>query len=149
MSYQTHTMSGAMGRGETVAGWVVGFAVFAGVLMIMAGIFQALQGLAAVLDDDFFVIRDNYAFHMDASSWGWVHLVTGTIVALAGFGVLSGQLWARIVGIALALLSAVVNFFYIPYYPAWSILIISVDIVVIFALCSYSREAATGEGSGM
>ncbi|MGH7751363.1 MAG: DUF7144 family membrane protein [Gemmatimonadales bacterium] len=141
MAYQTQPVRGVTAGHETLSGWVVGFAIFAGVLMIMSGLFQVLQGLAAIIDDDFFVVRNNYAFEVDTSTWGWIHLFTGAVVALAGFGVISGNLWARILGIALALASAVVNFFYIPYYPFWSILIIAVDIVVIWALTQYHAQS--------
>jgi hypothetical protein len=73
-------------------------------------------------------------------------MITGAVVAIAGFGVISGNVWARALGIVLALASAVVNFFYIPYYPFWSILIISIDIVIIWALTQYHPEPATGMG---
>ena len=123
-----------------VSGWVVGFTIFAAVLMILAGIWQAMAGLVAIFENEFFVQTRSYLFEFDATSWGWIHLVVGLIVAFAGWGLLSGQTWARIVGITLAALSATVNFLFIPYYPFWSMLIIAADIFVIWALTAHGRE---------
>jgi hypothetical protein len=138
---------GAMGSGATprsrVGPWTLGFVVFAGAMMIMGGIFQFIQGLAAVINDDFFLLTRNYAFDLDVTSWGWVHMITGIVVMLAGFYVFTGNLAARMVGIAIALISAVINFFYIPYYPVWSLLIIAIDIGVIWALATYDTGDAT------
>jgi hypothetical protein len=121
--------------------WAAGLTLFAGIIMLVIGTFQSLQGLAAIIDDELFVVGPGYAYEFDVTAWGWVHLIGGIIVAVAGVFVLRGALWARIVGMAVAALSAVANFFYIPYYPVWSVLIIALDIVVIWALATYRREA--------
>jgi hypothetical protein len=125
-----------------VSGWAVGFAVFAGSIMVMIGFFQTFAGLAAIIEDEFFVIRPNYVYDLDVTAWGWVHLILGIILVLAGLAIFSGAAWARGVGIALALLSAIANFFFIPYYPVWAVLIIALDVAVIWALASYGRDAA-------
>jgi hypothetical protein len=125
----------AMDRsGTEVSGWAFGFAAFAGAIMLMVGIFQAFSGIAAIFNDEFFVVGKNYTFDLDVTAWGWIHLIIGVIVALAGIAVYGGATWARAVGIVLAILSAVANFFFIPYYPVWSVLIIALDIAVIWAL---------------
>jgi hypothetical protein len=129
-------------RTKPVSGWAVGFTAFAGAIMLMVGIFQAFSGLAAILNDEFFVRTPNYTYDIDITEWGWIHLIIGVLVAGAGFAVFSGATWARAVGITLALLSAIANFFYIPVYPVWAILIIALDVVVIWALASYSEDAA-------
>ena len=85
-----------------VSGWTVGFVVFAGVMMMLMGVFHALTGLAAIIEDEFFVVGPEYAYEFDATAWGWIHLLGGVVVVLAGFGVLSGATWARVVGITLA-----------------------------------------------
>jgi hypothetical protein len=121
-------------------GWAVGFTMFAAVMMITVGAWQALQGLIAIFENEFYVQTRNYLFEADATSWGWIHLVLGVIVAFAGFGLLSGRTWARVVGITLAALSATANFLFIPYYPFWSILIVAVNIFVIWALTAHGRE---------
>jgi hypothetical protein len=121
---------------------VVGGVVFAATMMIMAGIFEGLAGLIAIVNNEFFVATRNYLFKFDATTWGWIHLILGIVIGLAGFSLLSGALWARTVGIILAVLSAIANFLFIPYYPFWSLLIIALDVFVIWALASFSREAA-------
>jgi hypothetical protein len=125
-----------------VSGWTSGFAIFAGVMMILIGFFHGLTGLAAIIDDEFFVVGSNYAYEFDTTAWGWIHLIGGLIVVGAGYGVFSGATWARAVGITLAALSAVGNFFFIPYQPVWAILIIALDVLVIAALAAYGREEA-------
>jgi hypothetical protein len=122
------------------SGWAVGFTVFAAVMMLMVGAWQALAGLIAIFENEFYLATRNYLFELDATTWGWIHLVVGIIVALAGWGLLTGKTWARIVGITLAAISATTNFLFIPYYPFWSILIIAVDIFVIWALTAHGRE---------
>lgn len=126
----------------TRAGWATGLALFAGVIMIMLGIFQAIAGLAAIIEDKFYVVTPNYAYQIDVTGWGWIHLIVGIFVVLAGVYVLSGRLWARIVGITIAVLSALANFFFIPYYPFWSLLIIALDVFVIWALATYRGDRA-------
>ena len=118
----------------------VGFAMFAGVMMIMAGIWHAIIGFVGILEDQFFVATPNYVFELDATTWGWIHLIAGIIVAIAGFGLFSGAVWARVVGVVLASLSMILNFAFIPFYPLWSVTIIAVDIGVIWALTAHGRE---------
>jgi hypothetical protein len=102
--------------------------------MLLIGVFHAIAGLVALLDDEFYVVGANYTFELDVTGWGWIHLLAGIGVALAGLYVFSGATWARIVGITLAMLSAVANFFFIPYYPFWSILMIALAVWAIWAL---------------
>jgi hypothetical protein len=122
--------------------WLTGFAMFAGVLMLVVGVWGVLAGIAAILHDNVYVNAPNYVYSFDLTGWGWAHLVLGALVALAGVGVLQGATWARFVGIAVAVLSLLANFAFIPYYPVWSILIIAVDVIVIWALATYRPEAA-------
>ena len=124
------------------SGWTPGFVVFAGVMLMLTGIFQAFAGLAAIIDDKYFVVGKNYAYELDVTAWGWLHLIYGVIVAAAGWGVFGGATWARVVGITLASFSAIGNFFFIPYQPVWAILIIALDVLVIAALSAYSPRAA-------
>jgi hypothetical protein len=120
----------------------VGFVVFAGVALVMIGAFHALQGLVALFNDDFYVVGQNWTFEFDLTTWGWVHLVVGIGVAVAGFYVFNGAAWARAVGIGVAALSAVLNFMWLPYYPIWSLVIIALDVTVIWALAVHGREFA-------
>ena len=116
------------------SGWAIGGITFAGVMMIVIGVFQSIAGLAAIIEDEFFVVTQNYVFEGDVTMWGWIHLILGIVILLAGFALFAGATWARVVGIAFAVLVAVANFFFIPYYPFWSILIIALAVWVIWAL---------------
>jgi hypothetical protein len=125
-----------------VSGWTVGFVVFAGVMLMLVGFFHALTGLAAIIEDEFFVVSTNYAYEFDATAWGWIHLLYGVIIIGAGYGIFSGATWARVVGITLASVSAIANFFFIPYQPVWALLIIALDVLVIGALAAYGPDEA-------
>ena len=120
--------------------WATGGIVFAAVMMIMAGIFQALAGIVALFENEFFAVTPNYVFEFDATAWGWIHLLIGIGVGLAGFGVLRGNLAARIVGIGVAALSVVSNFLFIPYYPFWSLTIIALGVFVIWSLAAHGSD---------
>ena len=130
------------GRGQEATGWAVGFTLFAALMMLMTGMFQALAGLVAIFENEFYVSTRNYLFQFDATSWGWIHLILGLIVAFAGWGLLSGRTWARVVALTLAVLSAIANFLFIPYYPFWALLLITLDIFVIWAITAHGRDVA-------
>jgi hypothetical protein len=131
-----------MTDGKDTSGWATGFILFAGLMMIMVGIWQALQGLIAIFENEFYVATRNYLFQFDATTWGWIHLILGLLVAFAGYGLLSGRTWARVVAITVAVLSAITNFLWLPYYPFWALLIIAVDIFIIWAVAAHGREVA-------
>ena len=128
------------GEEHEVSGWAVGFILFAGVMMVMAGGFQMFSGLVALIENEFYVTTRNYIFQFDATAWGWIHLIGGVLVGIAGFAVIAGQTWARWVAIILAALSALANFTFIPYYPFWAIIVIAIDIFVIWALAVHGRD---------
>lgn len=122
------------------SGWATGFIMFAGVMMIMVGSFQAFAGLVGLFENEFYVATPNYLLELDATAWGWIHLVLGLVVVLAGFAVLNGRVWGRTIGVILAVLSACANFAFLPYSPFWSTLIIAVDVFVIWALTVHGRD---------
>jgi hypothetical protein len=126
--------------GRQTSGWAVGFILFAAIMMIMVGVFQALQGLIAIFENEFYVATRNYLFQFDATTWGWIHLVIGLLVAFAGYGLLSGKTWARLLAITLAALSATANFLFVPYYPFWSLLLVTLNILVIWAITAHGGE---------
>ena len=139
MTDEAYSSSAARG-GEKTSGWAVGFILFAAIMLLLVGCFQAFQGLVAIFQDEFYVATRNYVFQFDATTWGWIHLIFGLIVAFAGWGLLSGRTWARVVGITVALLSAIANFLWIPYYPFWALTVITLDVFVIWALAAHGRE---------
>jgi hypothetical protein len=115
--------------------------VFAGILMVLVGAYQAIVGLVALFDDGYYVVRpEGLVVNVDYTVWGWVHLLLGLLAFFAGFGVLSGQTWARAVGIIIAGVAAVVNFAFIAAFPVWATILITMDILVIYALAAHGRE---------
>jgi hypothetical protein len=117
-----------------VSGWAIGGVVFAATMLMLVGLFEALTGLSAILEDQFFVVTENYLFDLDVTAWGWIHLVLGVAVAFTGWALLARKAWAGAVAIVLAMLSALANFFFIPYYPLASLLMIGIAIWVIWSL---------------
>jgi tetrahydromethanopterin S-methyltransferase subunit F len=140
MSEQAAPQYRSAGRAaEATSGWAVGFILFAAIMMIMIGVFQAIAGLVAIFENEFYVATRSYLFQFDATTWGWIHLLAGVIIAFAGWGLLSGRTWARVAGIILAVLSAIANFAFLPYYPFWALTIIALDVLVIWALAAHGR----------
>jgi hypothetical protein len=119
-----------------------GFTIFAAIMMIVLGAFEAFQGLAAVLKQDYYVVTADYVYKFNVATWGWIHLILGIVVILAGMALVGGALWARMVGVVLAALVALANFLWLPYYPIWSVIIIATCVVVIWALIAHGRELA-------
>ncbi|MGW4381623.1 DUF7144 family membrane protein [Kitasatospora sp. NPDC004531] len=126
---------GSPARGHSP--WVPGTVMFAGVLMLITGLLELFRGIMAVARDDVFVTTPNYIFKFDLTSWGWIHVVVGGLVALTGMCVIRGLAWARVVGVVIASVSVIDSFLAIPYYPLWSLVIIAMDVFVIWALCAY------------
>jgi hypothetical protein len=123
--------------------WAVGYAWFAAVILMMAGCFHIIAGVAGVLEDDFYAVTPNWIFEFDSTVWGWIHLIGGVLVVVAGFSILKGHMYGRVIGTAAAAVSAIANFMWLPYQPWWSILIIALDIAVIWALTAHGRDVAT------
>lgn len=146
----TDTTSSSPGVGATVprqartepepTGWV-GWIVFAGVMMVMIGTFHMIQGLIALFKDEYYLVgKSGLTVEVDYTAWGWTHLIAGAIVFAAGLGLFAGQMWARVVGVVLAVVSAVLNFAFIAAYPFWSSIVIALDVFVIYALTAHGRE---------
>jgi hypothetical protein len=123
----------------------VGWTAFAGVLMVMIGTFHVFQGLVALFKDEYYLVgNEGLLVTVDYTGWGWTHIIAGLVVALAGFGVFAGKMWARVVGVVLAVVSALVNVAFLSAYPIWSILMIALDVVVIMALTVHGSEIKAG-----
>jgi hypothetical protein len=130
---------------RSTSGSAVGFTYFAALIMLMVGTFHAIMGFAGILENEFFVVTRNYVFEFDATAWGWIHLVAGLVVVFAAVGLFSGSVWARTVGVTMAVISAIANFGFIPYYPVWSIVIIALDVAVIWALTAHGRDISASQ----
>jgi hypothetical protein len=130
----------AYGNQPDRTGWT-GWVVFASVMMLLLGAFQVLQGLVALFDEGFYLVtRGGLVVDVDYNVWGTIHLILGVLLLASSAGVLTGNLAARTVGVILAGLSAFVNLVFIGAYPLWSIVIITVDVLVIYALTVHGRE---------
>ncbi|MFL6117439.1 MAG: hypothetical protein ACJ786_39730 [Catenulispora sp.] len=141
---ETHTAQSSAAAAPTTTGertgWV-GWLVFAALMLIMAGSFQAIDGLVALFKNEVYLVRpDGLVVNVDYTTWGWVHLLLGILLITAGAAIFSGRVWGRTVGVVAAIVSAVLNFAYIQSYPVWSLLIIAVDIVVVYALIARGGE---------
>ncbi len=130
----------AQSGGYDDSAWT-GWIAFAGVVMVMLGIFHAIQGLVAIFNDEYYLVgKSGLVVNVDYTAWGWVHLLGGIILMAAGVAVFSGQIWARTVGVILALVSAIVNVGFLAAYPVWSLMMIALDVTVILALTVHGSE---------
>jgi len=125
---------------ENYSGWAAGWAGFAGVMLVIIGTMDIVQGLVALVNDEFYVVSQDWVFKFDVTTWGWIHLIVGIVLVLSGFGIFSGNVLARTVGVLVAVLAAIVNFAWLPYYPIWSIIVIAICIAVIWALTAHGRD---------
>jgi hypothetical protein len=121
-------------REPELSGGAAGGLFFAACVLGLIGFFQLIAGLAAIVDDDFLVVANGYAFDLDTTAWGVIHLIIGLLLVATSWGLLSRSAWAVMTAIVLAMLSAIANFFFIPYYPFWALLVIALDVWVIWSL---------------
>ena len=119
---------------EPPSGAALGLTFMAAAFMMVSGLLGFFEGLAAVLRNNFFVVSSRYAFNWTPHAWGWTHIIIGAVVFVAGAALLTGKLWARMVGVLFCSLSIIAQFLYLPYYPVWSIVVIALDALVIWAL---------------
>ena len=112
-----------------------GVATFAGVLLVVLAVFQIIDGISAIANDTVFVRGLSYTWEFDVTAWGWIHLIIGLIALATGIGIIMGQTWGYLIGIGIAGLSMLTNFMFMPYYPFWSLAVIALDVLIIWALC--------------
>ncbi len=127
------------------SGMAKGFTLFAAIMLMISGIWNFLEGLSAIIKGSFYIVLPNYAFNVSVTSWGWWHLIMGIVVFAAGACLVMDMFWARVAGVVIASLSAIVNFLYIPYQPVWSVVVIALDVFVIWALVAPRRRGALSD----
>ncbi|MFI1718820.1 hypothetical protein ACIGW4_23790 [Streptomyces sp. NPDC053513] len=115
--------------------WAGGLRVFAAVMLALAGLFGIFRGIMAIAEDEVFVTTPHYVFQFDLTGWGWVHLGLGIVALLVSFGLFTAAAWARYTGVGIAALVIIANFLSLPYYPWWSVIMIVMSGVIIWALC--------------
>jgi hypothetical protein len=123
-----------------ITGWV-GWVWFAALMMILTGAFNIIYGLVAILRSTFFLETPNNTLLFNLSAWGWIHLILGILLVIAGLAVIAGQAWARAVAVILAMVNAITQMLLFSAYPWWSLLAIAVDVLVIYALIVHGRES--------
>ena len=123
---------------QSWTGWVM----FGGIVMIIAGAFDALLGLTAILlpSNEYLFLTDEAVILLDAAGWGWWHLIIGAAMVLVGIFVLRGATWARMVGVVLVSINAISQMGLLAVQPLWSLIMILLDIIVIYALIVHGRE---------
>ncbi|GGV18641.1 DUF7144 family membrane protein [Streptomyces spectabilis] len=132
------------GPADDDSGWATGGTLFAGVLMFVYGILSVLEGIAGIAKDDVYARIGDYVYKFNLTTWGWIHLVLGVLVAVTGWGILKGADWARATGIALAAVAMVAQFLWLPYTPLWALISLAIGAFIIWALCTDgSRDGAT------
>jgi|HubBroStandDraft_6_1064221.scaffolds.fasta_scaffold691350_1 hypothetical protein len=120
------------GRGAAAMGGTL----LAATLMILTGLVNFFSGITGVIKGSFFTTVANYPFYFSVRGRGWVELALGALLFAAGVCLLLGMGWARILGIVLAVFSAIANFMFLPYYPIWSLIVIALDVFIIWALAT-------------
>jgi hypothetical protein len=116
------------------SGAALGLTIMAAVFMMVAGLLNFFEGLAAIIHGSFLVVLPNYAYSLSALGWGWLNVIVGAVVFVAGAALFAGQTWARIVAVVIAAMAIVANFVALPYYPIWSVVVIALSALVIWAL---------------
>ncbi|GAA5063232.1 DUF7144 family membrane protein [Nocardia callitridis] len=122
---------------KTKQGFAFGISYGAAILLLTVGVLSILQGISALSNDTVFVTGINYVYEFSMTTWGWIHLIAGVVLAVSALGLITGAIWARAAAVFFAALSIIANFLWIPYYPMWSILIIVLDVVVIWAVTTW------------
>jgi hypothetical protein len=137
----TDGMTGSVRYAETtVTGWS-GWIFFATCMMVLVGVLHAITGFVAIFKDQYYLVDNTgLVVTVDYTTWGWVHLLGGVVMAVAGAALLTGQMWARVVAVLAALASIVLNFGFLAAYPLWSTIIIAVDVLVIWAVIVHGDE---------
>jgi hypothetical protein len=122
------------------SGWAIGWTSFAGLMMIVGGGWWIIAGLVAIFNGDFYVVGEEYIFQFNVTTWGWIHLILGVVMLFAGFALFTAAVWARTVGVIIAVLWAFAAFAWLPWHPVWATLFIAISFFVIWALTVHGRD---------
>lgn len=138
-SYSAERTQGMAGSRE-VSGWAVGWTYFAALMLLAQGSWWVFTGFLGLVNDEFYVETRNYVFQFDITTWSWIHLLIGVVLATAGLALFGGYLWARVAGIAVASIAMFAAFAWLPYYPAWAFMFIAVSVAVIWSLTAHGHD---------
>ncbi|WP_249154784.1 DUF7144 family membrane protein [Gordonia polyisoprenivorans] len=124
-------------------GFAFGLTIVAAALLFVAGVISVFVGISALNKDTLLVLGQDYVFELNLTAWGWIHIVIGVLAVIIAGGLAIGADWARVAAIIIAALSIITQFLWLPHYPAWSILIIALDVILIWAVCSWNPRQVT------
>jgi len=124
----------------TTTAWL-GWIWFGGSMMVLLGVFNVIEGLVALFNDDYYLVGPQGLLVFDLTGWGWVHLIIGVLAIAAGAGLFTGAMWARATAVVLASINAVAQLAFLSAYPLWATLVIALDVVVIWAVVVHGGEA--------
>ncbi|WP_351232092.1 hypothetical protein [Streptomyces sp. NPDC002133] len=133
------------GHGEPGSSEMIsGASMFAAIMLMLSGPLSILMGAAGIARDTVFA-ASQYTYRFDLTAWGWIHLLVGVALVIAGLGVLANKSWGRGVGAAVAAISLITQFMFVPYYPVWSIVVMTLDLLIVFALTRIHAGTSGGQ----
>ena len=125
---------------EKLSGWAMGWTAFAGIMMVMTGVWWIFSGIAAIFNNNLYVVTQEWIFKFDVTTWGWIHMILGIVILLAGLGLFFGAVWARVIGVIVAVLAGLAAFAWLPWYPIWAIIFITISVAIIWALTAHGSD---------
>jgi len=134
MAKQTNNESGWMG-------WIG----FAAIMLALIGIFHMIMGFVALFQEDVYTVTTNAVWVFDYSQWGWIHIVGGLLAFLAAGSLVQGNMYGRVVAVLVAMASVVANMAFVPIYPIWSLMMVTVGVLVLWAVVVHGEELKLNE----
>lgn len=122
--------------------WAIGWTAFAMMMMVLGGTWWIFAGIVALVNDTFYVVGPEYIVQFDVTTWGWIHILLGIVILLSAIGLFSGAVWARTVGVIVAMVWALIGFAWLPWSPLWAVLLITISVFVIWSLTVHGRDLA-------
>lgn len=122
------------------SGWAIGYTLFATCLLAMVGLVHVFQGIVALFQHDVYVVGQKWAFQLNTTAWGWIHLLIGLALIGVAYLLTRGNVFGRTIAVILAIVSVLADFLWLPYYPVWGVVSIALGIAVIWALTVHGRD---------
>jgi hypothetical protein len=124
---------------NNLTGWV-GWIAFASAMLFVGGIFNIFAGFVALIKNDVFINAGNSVYMLSYNQWGWTHIIIGILALIAAGSLASGNMFGRVAAVLIAVISAVANMAFVPVYPFWSLMVIVIDVLVIYAVTVHGKE---------
>jgi hypothetical protein len=124
---------------DMMSGWV-GWIAYASVMLYLIGFMHLIAGFAALFTDTVYLIGESNIWALDYTQWGWIHVIGGALAILAAGSLMAGKGYGRTVAVLVAFLSILANMLFIPIYPIWSLIMITVGVLVIYGVVAHGSE---------